>query len=100
MIGNAAPLATIVMYHVVRPAAAGLFPRLKGLDLSAFREQLLYIRAHYTIVGLFDLVAAPEAAQPLPPPPTVLSLDDGYTRHYEWVFPLLVASAVPAAFFT
>ena len=46
------------MYHVVRSAAGGPLGRLKGLDLPAFREQLAYIRAHYTPVGLFDLVAA------------------------------------------
>ena len=63
---NAAPLATIVMYHVVRPAStAGPFQRVKGLDVSAFREQLMYIRAHYTIVRLFDLVTAAEGIQPL-----------------------------------
>jgi peptidoglycan/xylan/chitin deacetylase (PgdA/CDA1 family) len=95
----AAPLATIVMYHVVQPSAAGPFPRLKGLDVSAFHEQLVYIRAHYTVVGLFDLVTASEGAQPLPPRPIVLSFDDGYAGHYKWVFPELIDAGVPAAFF-
>ena len=100
MSATAAPLATIVMYHVVRPAsAAGPFQRVKGLDVSAFREQLLYIRAHYTIVRLFDLVTAAEGIQPLPPRPIVLSFDDGYAGHYRWVFPLLVDAGAPAVFF-
>jgi peptidoglycan/xylan/chitin deacetylase (PgdA/CDA1 family) len=99
MIRNGAPFATIVMYHVVRPTAAGPFPRLKGLDVSAFREQLVYIRAHYTLVGLFDLVTAAEGTQPLPPRPIVLSFDDGYAGHYKWVFPMLVDAGAPAAFF-
>ena len=99
MIRNAAPLATIVMYHVVRPAAAGPCQRLKGLDVSAFREQLAYIRAHYTMVGLFDLVTAAEGAQPLPPRPIVLSFDDGYAGHYTGVFPVLLDAGVTAAFF-
>jgi peptidoglycan/xylan/chitin deacetylase (PgdA/CDA1 family) len=99
MSATAAPLATIVMYHVVRPAAAGPFPRLKGMEVAAFRGQLQYIRAHYTIVGLFDLVAAAEGAQPLPPRAMVLTFDDGYAGHYRWVFPLLADAGVPAAFF-
>ena len=93
------PVATIVMYHVVRSAAGGLLGRLKGLDLPAFREQLAYIRAHYTPVGLFDLVAAADGTHRLPPRPIVLSFDDGYAGHYEVVFPLLADAGVPAAFF-
>jgi peptidoglycan/xylan/chitin deacetylase (PgdA/CDA1 family) len=94
-----APLATIVMYHVVHANAGGLLGRLKGLDLPAFREQLAYIRAHYTPVGLFDLVAAAEGEDPLPPRPIVLSFDDGYAGHYRVVFPVLADAGVPAVFF-
>jgi peptidoglycan/xylan/chitin deacetylase (PgdA/CDA1 family) len=93
-----APLATIVMYHVVRPAC-GLAARLKGLDADAFRGQLNYIRAHYTAVGLFDLVAAADGNQPLPPHPIVLTFDDGYAGHHDLVFPLLCETQTPAAFF-
>ena len=100
MTGHDQPLATIVMYHVVRSTAAGgLLGRLKGLDLPAFREQLAYIRAHYTPVGLFDLVAAADGTGQLPPRPIVLSFDDGYAGHYDVVFPLLADAGVPAAFF-
>jgi peptidoglycan/xylan/chitin deacetylase (PgdA/CDA1 family) len=87
------------MYHMVRSTAAGVIGRLKGLELPAFREQLAYIRAHYTPVGLFDLVAAANSAGQLPPRPIVLSFDDGYAGHYDVVFPLLADAGIPAAFF-
>ena len=99
MTAGAPPLATIVMYHVVRASSNGMLGRLKGLDVAAFRQQLAYIRAHYTPVGLFDLVAAADGTHTLPPRPIVLSFDDGYAGHYEVVFPLLADAGVPAVFF-
>ena len=99
MTAGAPPLATIVMYHVVHASSEGLLGRLKGLDVPAFREQLAYIRAHYTPVGLFDLVAAADGIHALPPRPIVLSFDDGYAGQYDVVFPLLAEAGVPAAFF-
>jgi peptidoglycan/xylan/chitin deacetylase (PgdA/CDA1 family) len=91
-------VATIVMYHVIRPDR-GLASKLKGLDPDGFRGQLEYIRRHYTPVGLFDLVEAAEGLQPLPPRPIVLTFDDGYAGHYDVVFPLLRETGTPGAFF-
>jgi peptidoglycan/xylan/chitin deacetylase (PgdA/CDA1 family) len=96
--GSGAPTATIVMYHVVRPAS-GLAATLKGLDVEAFRGQLEYIRAHYTPVNLFDLADAAEGLRSLPPRPVVLTFDDGYAVHREVVLPRLCETRTPAAFF-
>ncbi len=96
--GSGAPTATIVMYHVVRPAS-GLAATLKGLDVEAFRGQLEYIRAHYTPVNLFDLADAAEGLRSLAPRPVVLTFDDGYAVHREIVFPMLCETRTPAAFF-
>ena len=95
---GATATATIVMYHVVHPAR-GLAARLKGLDAGAFRNQLSYIRAHYTPVGLFDLVEAANGSASLPPRPVVLTFDDGYAGHWNVVCPLLLETHTPAAFF-
>jgi peptidoglycan/xylan/chitin deacetylase (PgdA/CDA1 family) len=95
---NAVASATIVMYHVVRPEA-GLAATLKGLDASTFRSQLEYIRARHTPVNLFDLAEAAAGGQPLPPRPAVLTFDDGYTGHFDLVFPLLQKTRTPATFF-
>jgi peptidoglycan/xylan/chitin deacetylase (PgdA/CDA1 family) len=93
------PLVTIVMYHFVRPVATSRFPRLTALELSAFREQLRYIRRHYSPVALGDLVAAAEGSGMLPSRPIVLTFDDGYRDHYANVYPLLADERFPAAFF-
>jgi len=93
-----APLATIVMYHRILPPRTGPLSRLNALDLSAFREQLAYIRRHYTPVSAADLVSA-AAGSPLPPRPIVLSFDDGYRDHYQHVLPLLDTLSIPGVFF-
>jgi peptidoglycan/xylan/chitin deacetylase (PgdA/CDA1 family) len=96
----AAPLVTIVMYHVVRRAAdGGVLARMKGLEVADFRAQLTYIRRHYSPIDVLDLPAALTLPDGLPPRPIVLSFDDGYAAHYDVVFPLLADARVPAVFF-
>jgi peptidoglycan/xylan/chitin deacetylase (PgdA/CDA1 family) len=90
---------TIAMYHFVRPAAKSRWPRLVALEANAFREQLRYIRRHYTAVGLGDLAAAAKGSGLLPPRSIVLTFDDGYSDHYAHVFPLLTAERMRATFF-
>jgi peptidoglycan/xylan/chitin deacetylase (PgdA/CDA1 family) len=96
---HAQTVATIVTYHFVQPALAGPLAGLKRLDLAAFREQVTYIRRHYTPVSVFDLVRAAGDASALPPRPIVLSFDDGYRGHFHHVLPLLDSLSIPAVFF-
>jgi peptidoglycan/xylan/chitin deacetylase (PgdA/CDA1 family) len=90
---------TIVMYHYVRRLAGSRFSRLTALELDAFRGQLDFIRRHYTPVSILDIVLAVRRQVELPPRAIVLTFDDGYTEHYQDVFPLLRRLRVPAAFF-
>ena len=94
-----ASVATVVMYHFVQPRGSGPAAGLKALDLAAFREQLAYLRRHYTPVSPFDLVTSAEQGTALPPRPVVLTFDDGYRGHREHVFPLLEAEGMTATFF-
>ena len=87
------------MYHYVRRLAVSRFPRLPALDLDAFRGQLDFIRRHYTPVSVLDIVLATRGRVELPPRAIVLTFDDGYTEHYQDIFPLLHRLKVPAAFF-
>ena len=97
MIGSP-PVATVVMYHFVRPLPGARFPRLAALDLAAFRGQIAYIGRYYTPVTLGDLIAAAGGA-PLPARPIVLTFDDGYSDHYRHAFPILREAGITGAFF-
>ena len=97
--GRPDALATVVMYHFVQPADAGPVAGLKHMDVAAFREQLRYIRRHYTPVSPLDIVRSLSDGCALPPRPIVLTFDDGYKTQYQYVLPLLDDLSVPAAFF-
>jgi peptidoglycan/xylan/chitin deacetylase (PgdA/CDA1 family) len=91
---------TIVMYHYVRDLARSRFPAIKGLSVERFLRQLDYIHAHYTPIAAEQLAEAlftPE--KELPPNAILLTFDDGYSDHFETVFPLLDARGIRGCFF-
>lgn len=97
-------LLTIVAYHYVRDLARSRFPEIKGLDVAAFREQLGYIRRHYEVVSAAELMAAVARVRggdrwELPGNAALLTFDDGYADHFDYVFPLLDEARLPGCFF-
>ena len=90
---------TVVMYHFVQPADAGPTPGLAHLDIRDFREQLGYIRRHYTLVSAAEVMQSIVEGAPLPPRSVLLTFDDGYRCHHRYVLPLLERQSVPALFF-
>jgi peptidoglycan/xylan/chitin deacetylase (PgdA/CDA1 family) len=92
-------LLTCVMYHYVRPLLASRFPRLKALELSQFRAQLDYLQQNYALISPNDLRAHLNEATPLPPRPCLLTFDDGYSDHFDHVFPELQKRGLKAVFF-
>jgi peptidoglycan/xylan/chitin deacetylase (PgdA/CDA1 family) len=95
----AQPKLTIVMYHYVRPLARSRFPKIKGLDLALFEQQLAYLQKHYALISMEQLIDAIEGAGRLPSRPALLTFDDGYTDHYEHVFPRLAERRLQGSFF-
>lgn len=92
-------MLTIVAYHYVRDLARSRFPRLKGLDLSLFRGQLGYLRRHYVPVTMEWLLAANDGGEPLPRNAVLLTFDDGYIDHFQYVLPILEEQAFQGCFF-
>jgi peptidoglycan/xylan/chitin deacetylase (PgdA/CDA1 family) len=93
------PKLTIVMYHYVRPLALTRFPKIKGLDLPLFEQQLGYLTQHYSLISMEQLIDAIEGRGQLPPRPALLTFDDGYLDHYTYVFPRLVERNLQGSFF-
>lgn len=90
---------TSVMYHYVRPVADSAFPRLKALELEKFLGQLDHLQAKYDMISPADLMAALSNGMPLPARPCLLTFDDGYSDHYEHVFPTLKSRGMSGLFF-
>lgn len=89
------PFVTTVMYHYVRPVAGSAFPRLNALELDDFRGQLDHLQAHYNMISPSELLND----EPLPDRPCLLTFDDGYSDHYEHVFPTLTKRKLSGLFF-
>ena len=91
---------TIVMYHFVRELRHSRYPAIKGLDTERFVGQMAYIRKHYTVVRMEDVIAATrDRTVELPPRALLLTFDDGYADHFQNVYPLLDRYRLQGSFF-
>jgi peptidoglycan/xylan/chitin deacetylase (PgdA/CDA1 family) len=87
------------MYHYVRELEHSRYPSINGLSISDFREQLEYIEKHYTVVSGEQLIEAVDNASDLPPDAALLTFDDGYRDHFDYVFPILDTAGLTGCFF-
>lgn len=90
---------SIVMYHYVRDLAASRYPGIKGLELSAFREQITFFKSNgFRFISAEQLLDALDQKSTLTENAVFLTFDDGYIDHYTNVFPILKAEGIPAFF--
>ena len=87
------------MYHYVRNLSQSRYPNIKGLSVSQFRQQLKALTNLGEILVGSDIVAALNGKIDLPDRAFWLTFDDGYSDHYENVFPLLDEFGVSGTFF-
>ena len=80
---------TIIMYHYVRPIFGSKFPNINGLELEEFRNQIEYIKKYYHVISMRDYIIAEKSKEKLPNNSMVLSFDDGYKDHQNYVLPIL-----------
>lgn len=90
---------TIVMYHYVRDLMRSTHPRIKGLDVAAFRAQLDHVQANFRVVGFDDIRRYRVERRPLPDNACWLTFDDGYSDHHTSVLPELCKRELVASFF-
>ena len=74
----------IMMYHYVRDLKASRYPEIKGLDYKSFQEQILWLKKHFEIIKIEDLIAAYDEQTSLPENAALLTFDDGYIDHYTY----------------
>jgi len=90
---------TIIMYHYVRELPFTRYPKIKGLLVSQFKEQLDYLSRHYEFVTIGDCLKAIYEDADLPSNAVLLTFDDGYSDHFENVFPILKERKIQGCFF-
>ncbi|WP_298524086.1 polysaccharide deacetylase family protein [uncultured Christiangramia sp.] len=68
-------------------------------DSLAFERQLTYLKKHYNIVGVLDLVNNMDSLHRLPQNSLLITFDDGDYSVYEKGLPLLVKYDIPSVLF-
>tara|TARA_A100001011_G_C14200653_1_gene795518 strand:- start:397 stop:1302 length:906 start_codon:yes stop_codon:yes gene_type:complete len=87
------------MYHLVRDIKASKYSELKGLEFSGFKRQLDYLENNYKIIkteALFDFIIN---RKNLPKNACLLTFDDGYKDHTQYVLPELLKRKIQGSFF-
>ena len=89
---------TVVMYHYVRDLKHSRYPAIKGLDVNLFKEQLSFLKKHYNFVTVEEVIAASKGEGKLPTHAVLLTFDDAYSDHFNYVFPILKNEGCKALF--
>lgn len=90
---------TVVMYHYVRDLKHSRYPAIKGLDVNLFKEQVSFLKKHYNFVTVEEVIAASQGEGKLPAHAVLLTFDDAYSDHFNYVFPILKNEGVQGAFY-
>lgn len=89
------------MYHGFSTQRADGHSDFEGLHLEVnrFRNHLRFLRKHYNMVSLEEVVAAFQGEATLPDRAAVITIDDGYRSVASLAFPLLEEFGTPASVF-
>ena len=90
---------TIVMYHYVRDLKNTRYPGIKGLDIDLFKEQVNYLRKHYHVITMEEVIFSIDNQAKIPDKSVLLTFDDAYADHYENVFPILDKYKLQGSFY-
>jgi peptidoglycan/xylan/chitin deacetylase (PgdA/CDA1 family) len=69
------------------------------LPVQTFRDQLEFLRRHYRIISLSQLLQALAEGTPLPERAALITFDDGLKNNYLVAFPVLKELGLPACIF-
>jgi peptidoglycan/xylan/chitin deacetylase (PgdA/CDA1 family) len=90
---------TIVFYHYVRDVERTPFPGIKALSVEAFEGQLDWLQQRFDVIDGPTFERAVLEGTMFDRPTALLTFDDGFVDHYEYVFPILKSRGVGGIFF-
>jgi peptidoglycan/xylan/chitin deacetylase (PgdA/CDA1 family) len=95
-----APVA--LTYHGILPESyPGIDPKLDGnlVSLSAFRQQLRFLKTHFNVIAPREFAAWCEGKDPLPERSVLLTCDDGLRSCIDYMIPALREEKLTCLFF-
>ena len=90
---------TIVFYHYVRDVQRTPFPGIKALSCEGFEAQLDWLGQRFDIIDGATFEQAVVSRKGFDRPAALLTFDDGFIDHYDYVFPSLKARRLGGIFF-
>ena len=85
-----------ITYHYVRDLANSNYPKIKGLDIEKFESQLNFLSKNYNVISIEDFH---EGNYNSNKKSCVLTFDDGYIDHFDFVFDRLLKYDMKGAFY-
>ena len=87
------------MYHYVRDLKNSRYPEIKGCDVRLFKEQIGFLKKYYNFPTVEEIIDAYYNDKELPEKSVLLTFDDAYRDHFEYVFPILEHEHIQGAFY-
>lgn len=91
---------SIVMYHYIKERKLTSFKNFKFLEYSDFQSQINFFEKNFNIISFDDFKSIIKNKKFPKKPSILLTFDDGYSDHYQYVFPLLFKKKINACFFS
>jgi peptidoglycan/xylan/chitin deacetylase (PgdA/CDA1 family) len=79
----------VIMYHYIRDLAASRFPKIKGMELHEFREQIAWLSANYEFPTLELTLEFLRGRYQPSKDMCLLTFDDALKEHHTDVLPIL-----------
>ena len=89
----------ISMYHYTRNLSHSRYPRIKGLDIHLFRQQMEFFKENCNVVTMEQVIDAAKGSSILPDKAVLLTFDDGYVDNYTFAYPVLEEFGFQGSFF-
>ena len=89
----------IVMYHYVRNIKKSDYPNLNGLEFSDFKKQILFFKKNFNLLSNDQFIEIINSKKLPKKKSILLTFDDGYLDHYQYVYPFLKKHNLSANFY-
>ena len=92
----------VLAYHgfTDQPAGPGMQNgQGKHVQVDAFRAAMAYVKRHYHVTSLENLVSCYRMGAPIPDYTIAVTIDDGFESNYTLAFPVLTELRIPVTIF-
>ena len=87
------------MYHYVRNVKKSKYPNLKGLEFKEFKKQISFFKKNFNFLSNSQFIEILNSKKIPKKKSILLTFDDGYREHFEYVFPFLKKQDLSAVFY-